>query len=190
MRITVAITGASGAIYAERLVRALVAEQLVEHIYIVYSKSGGQVFAGERNGLTVASLAAESAKTELLANDNFYTSIASGSAAADAMVVVPCSVGTLGRVASGVSSSLIERAAAVQLKEDLPLVMVVRETPLSLIDLRNMITVRRAGAVVMPASPSFYSMPSTIEELVDTVVERILDKISLKSEKKYRWSEK
>ncbi|MEG2865037.1 MAG: UbiX family flavin prenyltransferase [Mucinivorans sp.] len=190
MRITVAITGASGAIYAERTVLALANDQRVEHLYIVCSKSGSEVFAYERAGRTIEWLTTLSPKIELVANDNFYTPIASGSAASDAMVVVPCSVGTLGRVAGGVSTTLIERTAAVQLKEGLPLVIVLRESPLSLIDLRNMVAVKEAGAIVMPAAPSFYSLPTTIEELADTVVERILDKISLKNEKSYRWIEK
>lgn len=189
MRVTVAITGASGAVYARRLVCALSGDQRVERIYLVASKSGAEVFDFECGDLLLLGLA-KLPKVERLKVDDFYTPIASGSAAADAMVIVPCSMGTLGRVASGVSLNLIERAADVQLKEGLPLVMVVRETPLSLIHLRNMVSLKEAGAVMMPACPSFYSGAQTIEALADTVVERILDKIMLKSEKSYRWAKK
>lgn len=186
MTVTVAITGASGSVYAERLVGALSADERVERIYVVFSKSGREVFDHECPAVDLA----DRPKVEILAHDDFFTPIASGSNAAEAMVIVPCSMGTLGRVASGVSSNLIERAADVQLKEGLRLVLVVRETPLSLIHLRNMVALKEAGAVILPASPSFYSTPESVGELVDTVVYRILDQIGLKSDNSYRWAKK
>lgn len=185
MKITVAITGASGAIYAERLIARLVANALVEKIYVVFSGSGEVVFHTERGELDVSDK-----KISLLANDDFFVPIASGSAAATAMVIVPCSMGTLSRVASGVSSSLIERAADVQLKEGRRLIVVPRETPLSVVHLRSMVALREAGAVILPAMPSFYSGADTIEQLADSVVERILDQIGLENEQNYRWSQK
>ena len=117
-----------------------------------------------------------------------FASVASGSAAWDAMVVVPSSVGTLGRVASGVSQTLIERAADVMLKERRQLIFVLRETPLSLIHLRNMVTVTEAGAIVLPASPSFYSNPQTIEEACNTVTERVISLLGITSQR-YQWGE-
>lgn len=188
MRVTVAITGASGSIYAKRLIDRLSAQDIVETIYLVVSKSGRQVMEYETPG--VYESITQMVKVTEFASDDFFTPIASGSNAAQAMVVVPCSMGTLARIAGGISWTLIERAADVQLKENLPLVMVMRETPLSLIHLKNMVAVKEAGATVMPASPSFYSKPQSIEELTDTVVERICAKILPKSEKSYRWAEK
>lgn len=188
MTITVAISGASGALYAHRLVECLAADDRVERIYVIYSSSGLSVAAMELGEQSPRLLTLP--KVQQLASDDFFTPVASGSNAADAMVIVPCSMGTLARVAQGVSSNLIERAADVQLKEGRMLVAVVRETPLSLVHLRNMVALKEAGAVILPASPSFYSIPSSVDELVDTVVERILSQIGLKSEKSYRWAEK
>lgn len=188
MKITVAVTGASGSIYAIRLIDRLLMEDEVDKVYLVLSNSGRAVMDHEMAGAYV--LLIQNKKIEVFDNDDFFTPIASGSNAADAMVVVPCSMGTLGRIATGVSLTLIERAADVQLKEGLPLVVVLRETPLSLIHLKNMVAIKEAGATVMPANPSFYSKPQSIEELTDTVVERICSKILPKSDKNYRWAEK
>ncbi len=186
MKITVAITGASGAIYAHRLLLALKESPSVEKVYVVMSECAVQVWDYELPNIEMTPCE----KVEILDNKNFFNSIASGSNPADAMVIVPCSMGTVGRVASGVSSTLLERAADVQLKEGLPLVIAFRETPLSEIHLENLLKLRRAGAIVMPAAPSFYSHPLTIEDVADSVVERILDKILIKSGKKFRWNEK
>lgn len=184
MKITIAVTGASGAIYAHRLLNALVMSDEVEKIYLVFTDSGAKVWEYE---LPDVDPRGYSEKVEVLDNKSFFTPIASGSNCADAMVIVPSSVGTAGRIASGVSSSLVERAADVQLKEGKKLIVVVRETPFSLIHLRNLTTLSEAGAVILPASPSFYSSPKTVEEVVDTVVERILDRIELKSCNFFRW---
>ena len=168
MRVVVAITGASGSIYARLTIEALLRSSQVEHIALVYSDTAREVIAFE--GVVIP----DDERITVYDNHNLFASVASGSAAYDAMVVVPSSVGTLGRIAHGLSQTLIERAADVMLKERRRLLLVVRETPYSLIHLRNMTTLTEAGAIVVPASPSFYSHPSTIEEVCMTVVERIV----------------
>ena len=168
MKIIVAITGASGAIYARRTLEQLLASEQVKHIALILSDTAKQVIPHE--GIELPS----SERIELYDNHEMFSSVASGSASWDAMIVVPASMGSVGRMAAGVSQTLIERAADVMLKERRKLIIVVRETPYSLIHLRNMTTLTEAGAVILPASPSFYSKPTTIEEAVDTVVERII----------------
>ena len=168
MKIIVAITGASGAIYARRTLEQLLACKQVERVALILSDTAKQVIPHE--GIELPS----SERIELYDNHEMFSSVASGSASWDAMIVVPASMGSVGRIASGVSQTLIERAADVMLKERRKIVIVVRETPFSLIHLRNMTTLTEAGAIILPASPSFYSNPTTIEEAVDTVVERII----------------
>ena len=173
MKIIVAITAASGAIYARQLLEQLVTSPQVENIALILSTNAEAV--AETEGVTLP----ESGKITRYANDNLFAAPASGSARWDAMVIVPSSVGTVSRVAAGVSQTLIERAADVMLKERRRLVVVVRETPLSLIHLRNMTTLTEAGAIVLPASPSFYSRPTDIEELCSTVTERIVSLLGI-----------
>ena len=173
MKIIVAVTAASGAIYARQLLEQLVTSPQVENIALILSTNAEAV--AETEGVTLP----ESDKITRYANDNLFASPASGSARWDAMVIVPSSVGTVSRVASGTSQTLIERAADVMLKERRRLVVVVRETPLSLIHLRNMTTLTEAGAIVLPASPSFYSRPTDIEELCSTVTERIVSLLGI-----------
>lgn len=173
MKIIVAVTAASGAIYARQLLEQLVASPQVENIALIFSTNAEAV--AETEGVTLP----ESGKITRYANDNLFAAPASGSARWDAMVIVPSSVGTVGRVAAGISQTLIERAADVMLKERRRLVVVVRETPLSLIHLRNMTTLTEAGAIVLPASPSFYSRPTDIEELCSTVTERIVSLLGI-----------
>lgn len=180
MKIIVAITAASGAIYARQLLECLIASDQVEQIALIHSTNAEAVAQVE--GVTLP----ESSKIIRYANDNLFASVASGSAEWDAMVIVPSSVGTMSRVATGVSQTLIERAADVMLKERRRLILVVRETPLSLIHLRNMVTLTEAGAIVLPASPSFYSNPKTIEEACNTVTERILSLLGITSQR-YHW---
>ena len=168
MRVVVAITGASGSIYARLTIEALLRSSQVEHIALVYSDTAREVIAFE------CVVIPDDERITVYDNHNLFAPVASGSAAYDAMVVVPSSVGTLGRIAHGLSQTLIERAADVMLKERRRLLLVVRETPYSLIHLRNMTTLTEAGAIVVPASPSFYSHPATIEEVCMTVVERIV----------------
>lgn len=180
MKIVVAITAASGAIYARQLLETLVKSEQVEHIALIYSSNARAVVAHEGEQMPC------SEKIEEFDNCNLFASPASGSARWDAMVVVPSSVGTIGRVASGVSQTLIERAADVMLKERRRLIFVVRETPYSLIHLRNMTTLTEAGAVILPATPSFYSLPQNIEAVCQTVTERITAILGLNCEQ-YEW---
>lgn len=180
MKIIVAVTAASGAIYARQLLEQLVASPQVENIALILSTNAEAV--AETEGVTLP----ESGKITRYANDNLFAAPASGSARWDAMVIVPSSVGTVSRVAAGTSQTLIERAADVMLKERRRLVVVVRETPLSLIHLRNMTTLTEAGAIVLPASPSFYSRPTDIEELCSTVTERIVSLLGIDAPH-YEW---
>ena len=168
MKVIVAITGASGAIYARRTLEHLLESEQVERIALIMSDTAKQVIEHEGERLPA------SERIELYDNHEMFSSVASGSAAWDAMIIVPASMGSVGRIAAGISQTLIERAADVMLKERRRLLLVVRETPYSLIHLRNMTTLTEAGAIVVPASPSFYSHPSTIEEVCMTVVERIV----------------
>ncbi|MCH5330950.1 MAG: UbiX family flavin prenyltransferase [Alistipes sp.] len=168
MKIVVGITGASGAIYARLVLECLLACPDVEYIYLVYSDTAREVVAFE--GETMP----EDARIGVLDNADLFAPIASGSSRCDAMIVVPCSVGTLGRIACGTAQTLMERAADVMLKERRRLVLVVRESPYSLLHLRNMVAVTEAGGIIVPASPSFYSRPSDIEELCMSVAERAL----------------
>ena len=176
MKIIVAITAASGAIYARQVLEHLVRSEQVERIALIMSDNAPAVVEYEGETLPL------SEKIECMDNHSMFSSVASGSAAWDAMIVVPSSMGTVGRVAAGVSQSLIERAADVMLKERRPLIFVVRETPYSLIHLRNLTTLTEAGAIILPASPSFYSHPQSIEALTTTVVERVLVQVGLKEQ--------
>jgi 4-hydroxy-3-polyprenylbenzoate decarboxylase len=182
MKVVVAVTAASGAIYARQLLEQLIGCEDVERIALIYSANAEAVVATEGVSLP------ESEKITLYRNDDLFAAPASGSASWDAMVIVPSSVGTVGRIASGVSQSLIERAADVMLKERRRLIVVVRETPLSLIHLRNMTTLTEAGAIILPAAPSFYSRPESIEALCLTVTERIVALLGI-SAPHYTWGE-
>ncbi len=173
MKVIVGITAASGSIYARLVVEKLLACSAVEQVALIYSKSGGEVMSFE--GVRMV----EDERVVEYDNGDMFAPVASGSARYDAMVIVPCSVGTVGRVAAGISGSLLERAADVMIKERRRVVMVVRETPFSLIHLRNMTTLAECGVTILPASPSFYSHPQTIEELCGTVVERIISQLGL-----------
>ncbi len=180
MKVIVAITGASGGVYALQTLQQLLAATEVEQIALIVSTTAHEVLRFE--GVTLP----ESEKIVRYSNDDMFAAVASGSAEYDAMVVVPASMGSVGRIAAGVSSSLIERAADVMLKERRRLVMVVRETPYSLIHLRNMTSLTEAGAVILPASPSFYSHPATLDDAVMTVVERIVAHVGIKAPH-YEW---
>ena len=166
MNVVVAVTAASGALYARLLLEHLLRAPGVERIALVCSARAGEVAAWEGVELPVCG------RIERFDNEDLFASPASGSAPWHAMAVVPCSVGTAGRIAAGVSQTLLERAADVMLKERRRLVLVVRETPLSLVHLRNLVALTEAGAVVLPAAPSFYGRPQSGEALCTTVVER------------------
>lgn len=168
MKIVVAITGASGAIYARQCLELLLNNKGVEKLGIILSKHAPDVIKAE--GITLP----EDERITYFDNDDMWASVASGSAKWDAMLVVPASMGTVARLATGVSQTLIERAADVMLKERRRVVVVVREAPYSLIHLRNMTTLTEAGAIIFPASPSFYFGTTTIEKLCMELSRRIV----------------
>ncbi|MGA7742511.1 MAG: UbiX family flavin prenyltransferase [Polyangia bacterium] len=181
MKLLVAVGGASGSLYARRLLDTLAAAPGVE-VATCFSPCGLQVWRHELGG-------EPNFPFHRYAVDDFASPFASGSALWDAVVVIPCSMGRLARIAHGMGDDLISRAADVALKERRKLVLVVRETPLSQIHLENMLAVTRAGAVVLPAAPSFYFRPATIEALADTVVARVLDQLSVVHSLAPRWAE-
>jgi len=183
MDIVVAVTGASGAVYARRFLE--LTKGRIDKVHLVVSEHGREVAGLE---LGTAGVATEDLRALLQAqgehivehqDGDLTAPIASGSSAWAAMVVVPCSMGTLGRIAAGVANSLIMRAADVALKERRPLVLVCRETPLSLIHLRNMVAVTEAGATVLPAAPGWYHRPTDVSQLVDFVVQRIYQALGI-----------
>ncbi|MGZ3758126.1 MAG: UbiX family flavin prenyltransferase [Mucilaginibacter sp.] len=183
-KIVVAITGASGAIYARLLLEKL--QQLsgqISEVAVVMSDNAKQVWEFELDNKDF-----DNYSFKFYAKNDFMAPFASGSARFDTMVIVPCSMGTLGRIAGGISDDLITRAADVILKERRKLILVARDTPLNLIQIRNMQTVTEAGGIICPAVPSYYSKPKTVEEVAMTVVNRIVDLMGLENES-YRWSE-
>ena len=175
MKVIVAITGASGLIYARQCLEVLASHPAVERVALILSDHAEDVMRAEGVELPV------SERIERFDNDDMWASVASGSARWDAMLVVPASMGTVARVASGISRTLIERAADVMLKEGLPLIVVPREVPFNTIHLRNLCELGNAGATICPAAPSFYNNPSNIEELCSSVTERIIRLLGLKS---------
>lgn len=176
MKIIVAVTGASGAIYARQVLQTLIAHCDVERIALIFSRNAEDVMRAE--GVAMP----DDERVERLSNDDMWASVASGSASWDAMIVVPASMGVVGRVANGISQTLIERAADVMLKERRRLLFVVRESPYSLIHLRNMTTLTEAGAIIMPASPSFYMQAADIESLCRTISLRAVEMLGLRVE--------
>ena len=170
--ILVAISGASGAIFAKQLLEKLndLKEKESLEISVIYSKTGKEVAIHEIGYDFVKEL-----NLKTYEDNNFYAPFASGSSPADILVIAPCSMGTLGRIANGFSDSLITRAADVVLKERKKLILLTRETPLNLIHIKNMELISLSGGIIFPASPSFYNKPTNIEDLVNTVIFRILD---------------
>ena len=191
-RLVVSVTGASGAIYAVRFLRA--AAPHFDRIHVMLSHNAVQVFNTEMD----TSLPHEHtindylgpgdySHLEFLDSKNYFSPPASGSYRHDGMVIIPCSMGTLGRIASGISNDLTTRAADVCLKERRKLILVARDTPLNLIHLRNMVTATEAGATVLPATPAFYNRPATVEDLVDTVVARVLQNLGIEQTLQPEW---
>lgn len=181
-KIVVAVTGASGAIYAKVLLQKL--QQLheqIEDVGIVMSDNAKQVWQYELGNSNY-----EQIPFKQYDKTNFYAPFASGSAKYSAMIVCPCSMGTLARIAGGISNDLTTRAADVMLKERRKLILVTRDTPLSLIHINNMKAVTEAGGIICPASPSFYSKPTGVEALAATVIDRVLDLCDLE-QNTYRW---
>src|ERR1700678_3754540 len=192
--ITVGITGASGAIYAQSVVRLLDADPRVERVFLVITDAGLRLIATEldivaSDGKKLAPLltGTPAKKIEYLPNKDIGATIASGSAPVDGMVVIPCSAGALASIATGIASDLLSRSADVCLKERRPLVLSLRETPLNRIHLEKMQRVHDAGATVMPAMPAFYYAPKTIDDIVTQFSFRVLPQLGLPQEKQYRW---
>jgi len=190
--VTVAITGASGAVFAVHLLRALEADKRVEAVNLIVSDTALRVLAEEigirgRSDLPAQLLGAKSKKVQQQNNDDIAANVASGSYPTDAMIVIPCSMGTLARIANGMSSSLIERAADVCLKEQRPLILCARETPLNKIHIRNMYRAADAGAVIYPLIPTFYNKPIDSSEMARQFAARVLQHIGLPQSGAYRW---
>src|SRR5215470_1738759 len=193
--VTVGVTGASGAILAQKTLAMLDADSRVARIHLVVTETGQRLFAeelgissGDIKQLPSRVLGKSSAKIEVLPNKDVGAAIASGSYEVDAMIVVPCSMGTLAAIANGISDDLIARAADVMLKESRKLVLCIRDTPFNRIHLENMLRAQQAGAVIMPAVPSFYHHPKTIDDLVTQYVCRVLAQMELPQEEMYRWT--
>lgn len=184
-KVIVAVTGASGAIYAERvLLRLMGLSASIEEVALVLTENGKKVWDYELNRDVRFH-----SPVKLYDNNDMFAPMASGSSGYNSMVIVPCTMGTLGRIASGTSNDLVGRAADVMLKERRRLILVPRELPYNLIHLQNMTRVTQAGAIVLPASPSFYSHPSTVDELIDTVAIRIVEMLGFDIDH-YRWGQK
>lgn len=183
-KIVVAITGASGSVYAKVLLDKLQAlNDQIETVGVVMSDNAKDVWRFELNNSDFDKI-----PFTIYDKNNFYAPFASGSAKFDTMIICPCSMGTMARIAAGISNDLTTRAADVILKERRKLILVMRDTPLSLIHINNMKTITEAGGIICPASPSFYSKPETIEQIAATVVNRVIDLCGL-SQDSYRWGE-
>ncbi|MCP3674517.1 MAG: UbiX family flavin prenyltransferase [Gammaproteobacteria bacterium] len=195
-QISLAITGASGAPYAARLLSVLNKEGYF--INLMISDAARIVIASEMNislpanpekiaATLIEKFSLDASLLKVWSKDNWFSPVASGSSAPSQMIICPCSTGTLSAIATGASNNLIERAADVVLKEKGTLIVVPRETPYSTIHLENMLTLARAGATILPASPGFYHQPQEIEQLVDFIIGRIFDHLKIKVELGPRW---
>ncbi|MBK1694173.1 aromatic acid decarboxylase [Chromatium weissei] len=194
--VTVALTGASGARYGLRLIECLLRAEV--RVYLLISQAAQVVLKMEAE-LEIPARASEAEtflcthfgvspqQLRVFGRQEWTAPVASGSNPVDAMVICPCTAGTLGRIAAGLSGSLIERAADVTLKERRPLIVVLRETPLTTIHLENMLRLAHAGAVLLPAMPGFYHQPTSIDDLVDFMVARILDQLRVPHDLMTRW---
>jgi 4-hydroxy-3-polyprenylbenzoate decarboxylase len=197
--ITLAFTGASGMPYGIRLLEQLLAHR--QRVYLLYSQVA-QIVARQEMDLTLPSSPKEAesyfnqryqlpdGQLRVYGREEWFAPVASGSNPADAMVICPCTMGTLAAIAAGLNQKLIERAADVMLKENRPLILVPREMPFSTIHLENMLKLARSGVTIMPANPGFYQHPKTIEDMVDFVVARILDHLKISHSLIPRWGEK
>jgi 4-hydroxy-3-polyprenylbenzoate decarboxylase len=193
--ITVGVTGASGAVFAQKALTLLEDDARVARVHLVVTETGQRLLA-EELGLTSGDLkqlpsrilGRVTTKIEILPNKDVGASIASGSYEVDSMLVIPCSMGTLAAIANGTSDDLMARAADVMLKEGRKLVLCIRDTPFNRIHLENMLRAQQAGAVIMPAIPAFYDQPKTIDDLVTQYTCRVLAQIGLPQAKMYRWA--
>jgi 4-hydroxy-3-polyprenylbenzoate decarboxylase len=190
--LTIATTGASGSLFLKHFLLAVERDARVQTVNFIASDSGLRVMTEElgvegRSELVRQIIGAPSTKIRQQSNTDIGANVASGSYPSDAMVVIPCSVGTLGRIASGAASRLIERAADVSLKERRPLVLCVRETPLNKIHIRNMSLASDAGATIFPLIPTFYNHPSSVDAMAQEFTNRVLAYIGLVQPDAYRW---
>src|SRR6202045_38215 len=192
--ITVGVTGASGAVLAQKTLALLEADPRVARVHLVVTETGQRLFAeelglssGDLKQLPSRLLGRATTKIEVLSNKDVGASIASGSYEGDSMLVIPCSMGTLAAIANGRSDDLVARAADVMLKEGRKLVLCIRDTPFNRIHLENMLRAQQAGAVIMPAIPAFYHQPQTIDDLVTQYVCRVLAQIGLPQDRQFAW---
>ena len=184
MKIAVAVTGASGSVYAKVLFQRLQhLKEQVKEVAMVWSDNANTVWQHELGNKDYENLPCKTWDKR-----DFMAPFASGSSSYSALIICPCSMGTIGRIAGGISNDLVTRAADVMLKERRKLICVVRETPYNLIQLKNMTAVTEAGGIICPATPSFYSIPKTIEEAADTVVQRVLQLCDIDAGG-YKWQE-
>ncbi len=196
--LTVATTGASGAIFLRHFLLAVERDERIHNVNFVVSDNALRVLAEEleikgRNDIVLRILGGASRpskKIQLQSNDDIGANIASGSYPADAMVVIPCSVGTLARIANGIAAKLIERAADVTLKEKRPLVLCIRETPLNKIHIRNMYRAADAGATIFPLIPAFYYRPASLDEMAREFAYRVLAHLGLPQADAFRWKDR
>jgi 4-hydroxy-3-polyprenylbenzoate decarboxylase len=193
--ITVGVTGASGAIYAQKTLALLEDDSRVERVHLVVTETGQRLFAeeleissGDLKQLPSRLLGRTPRKIETISNKDVGASIASGSYDVDGMIVIPCTMGALAAIANGTSDDLVARSADVILKEGRKLVLCVRDTPFNRIHLENMLRAQQAGAVIMPAVPAFYHKPKTIDDIVTQYVCRVLAQAGLSQDKMYRWT--
>ncbi len=183
-KIILAITGASGAIYAKYFIKRISDKQEeVSECTVIFSKNGKDVWKYELDEIFNPE---NNKNIRVVDNSNMFDAVSSGSAGYNSMIILPCSMGTLGRISSGCSDTLISRAADVMLKEKRKLILVTREAPYNYIHLKNMLTVVRAGGIIFPASPFFYHKPQNIEQLIAPFIERILEKADLEHQS-YKW---
>lgn len=193
-RVFLAISGASGAACSQKLIEELYPR--VDRLYLTATETGKRVLqtelAGPPRNLDLRKLVrgevADFEKIRLFENDNFYAPIASGSSAATDMLIVPCSMGMIGRISSGLGSTLIERAADVMIKEKKPLILFPRESPLSPIHLENMLKLSQCGAMIVPPMPGFYTQPKTFEDVINFLVGRLLEHLGYDHDLYPRWS--
>lgn len=193
--ITIGVTGASGAIFAQKMLMLLEDDARVSRVHLVVTETGQRLFSeeldltsGDLKKLPNRILGRNTKKIEIIPNKDVGASIASGSYPVDAMIVIPCTVGALASIAGGTCDDLVARAADVTLKEGRKLVLCVRDTPFNRIHLENMLGAQQAGAVIMPVVPAFYFKPKSIDEIVTQYVCRVLAQAGLPQEKMYRWT--
>lgn len=199
-RVLLAITGASGSIYAQRLLQFLLGAPLVDRVYLVCSSAGKQVANFELIGtdepgslkriLAGQMLETEKKKIRIFGEDDLFAPVASGSSVPDTMVILPCSMGSLSRIAQGMSANLLERSADVILKQDKKLVVCPRETPLSQIHLANMLRLSELGVKIVPPTPAFYQKPKTLDDMVDFIVGKVCEIIGFEHEFYERWNKR